>query len=140
MKTKSTSILLAAAAILTMAACSSAPGARPGVTVSYGNTTVDIQAADAVAPSRVASAYRPCTRTDVIELTVGLMCQYPEGPSDVERRAYISTHLDEMSINPDSYDPLYRKTSLNLSFTEEVADGMMAQCPARLEQMLMAAN
>jgi hypothetical protein len=129
-----------AGALVALSACGGGNEIRPGVLVEYGNTTVDIQAADSVAPTRHASAYRPCTRTDVIELTVGLMCAYPEGPSDVERRAYLSTNLDKASIDPDSYDPLYRKTSLNLSFTEEVADGMMAQCPARLEQMLMAAN
>ena len=126
--------------LTTLSACASGQDSRPGVLVEYGDTTVEIEAADASKPTRIASAYRPCTRTDVVDLTVGLMCEYPEGPSDIQRRAYISTRLDEMSIDPDSYDPLYRQTSLDLGFTEEVADGMMAQCPARLEQMLMAAN
>lgn len=133
-------LAIAIATLVGLSACSSGSQARPGVLVEYGNTTVEINAVDVHTPKRHASAYRPCTRTDVIELTVGLMCEYPEGPSDIERRAYMSTNLDEMSIDPDSYDPVFRKTSLELSFTEEVADGMMAQCPARLEQMLMAAN
>ena len=107
---------------------------RPGVIIAYGETSVEMSPIDSRSHRR--TDYRSCNRQDVIEITVGMMCSYPDGPSDLERRAFISTNLDEKGVDPDSYDTLFRSTSFEASFTEDVANGMIETCPAKLEHML----
>ena len=139
LKTKGWLLVALCAAGMAFSGCANGSGQSP-VRVEYGRTTVSVGTLIDGTFAPRAPHYRPCTRADVIELTVGMMCSYPEGPSDVERKAYLSRQLGELEINPDTFETVFRATSLEVTFTEEVADGMVASCPDQLEQMLLAAR
>jgi hypothetical protein len=112
---------------------------REGPLVEYGQTTVSIGEVPLALSGKRAAPYRACTRADVIDLTVGLMCTHPDGPTDLERQSYLTRQLDELEINPDTYHRVFKANVYEPAFTDEVADGMIAMCPDRLEEMLLAA-
>ena len=111
-----------------------------GVIVEYGQTTVTVGAVDALTVTSNGAQYRRCTRTDVIDLTIGLMCTYPEGPSDLERQAYLSRQIEEMEIDPDTYQRVFNRAASEGDFTDRVAEGMVAVCPKRIEEMILASH
>ena len=131
-------LMISTLSVFSLMACAGTESS--GVIVEYGQTTVTVGAADTVVAKSAGAKYRRCTRADVIDLTIGLMCTYPEGPSDLERQAYLSRQLEEMEIDPDTYRDMFNRAASEGDFTDRVADGMVTVCPKRIEEMILAAH
>lgn len=130
-------IALLCLSITALAGCASQEVTESGVLIAYGHTVVEVDANPAPEPERT---YRRAEPEDVVSIMVDMACSYPDGPSDLERQAFVSVNLEAFGINPDTYKTVFVTTVADVAFADHLEEGMAERCPSQLEEILAEAR